>query len=165
MKLKKEFSFNAYCYFNCSEIFFLIIHLKPFHFRYLFLFKLVQRLILKIFNKEKKILEIFVTVFLISLYKKIMFYEESQIREFLNCPKCSKRYDEPKILPCGKVICNTCINSYSGTPEFCCSFCRELHKIPNCGLPICELRMNLLLTTPEEVYRSLMFSILINERF
>lgn len=82
-----------------------------------------------------------------------MFYEESQISGYLNCPKCLKRYDEPKILPCGKIICNTCINTFSGVEKFMCPFCNEAHQIPKKGLPICELRLNLLLTTPEEVYR------------
>ncbi len=82
-----------------------------------------------------------------------MFYEESQIAGYLNCPKCQRRYDEPKILPCGKTICNTCLNAFSGLTAITCPFCGESHQIPERGLPVCELRLNLLLTTPEEVYR------------
>ena len=38
-----------------------------------------------------------------------MFYDEHEINNTLNCPMCEIRYEEPKQLPCGQIICNYCV--------------------------------------------------------
>lgn len=37
-----------------------------------------------------------------------MFFEESKINDILNCENCENRLDEPRMLPCGKIICTEC---------------------------------------------------------
>jgi hypothetical protein len=37
-------------------------------------------------------------------------YMETQ--EILNCQHCQRKYDEPKLLPCGNTICNFCIKTH-----------------------------------------------------
>ena len=84
-----------------------------------------------------------------------MFYEESQIEKFLKCPHCNERYNLPKILPCGKVLCTDCLKLVVSSPEFICLYCNEMHLISSNKLPTCELRLSLLLKSPEEllIYR------------
>ena len=84
-----------------------------------------------------------------------MFYEESQIEKFLKCPHCKERYNLPKILPCGKVLCTDCLKLVVSSPEFICMYCNETHLILSNKLPTCELRLSLLLKSPEEllIYR------------
>ena len=38
-----------------------------------------------------------------------MFYSEDQISKYLLCQKCENRFDEPSVLPCGKMVCSTCV--------------------------------------------------------
>jgi hypothetical protein len=87
-----------------------------------------------------------------------MFYEEAQIADLLKCPKCNKRFDDARILPCGQTMCSDCIenlsNKLSNTMK--CSLCQGTHQITkeNNGFPVNKLIMQLLDLHPSEVYRS-----------
>lgn len=88
-----------------------------------------------------------------------MFYEEQQINKYLLCPKCQTRFDEPKILPCGKIVCNNCILTYldsvttSNSKDFKCIVCTELHSWPRQEFPTCEQLAALLLEKPNDISR------------
>ena len=77
-----------------------------------------------------------------------MFMDTSEI---LICQHCNKKYDEPKLLPCGNTVCNGCIKALSSskkekkkTPaakkpenvydlisnEFKCLMCEDNHEFP-----------------------------------
>ena len=71
-----------------------------------------------------------------------MFYGESEINNILNCPMCQARYDEPKILPCGQIICSYCVANLD--KEFNCSFCSKVHVVPNESFQTCVLISKLL---------------------
>lgn len=89
-----------------------------------------------------------------------MFYEESLIENLLKCQQCGQKfneYDQPRILPCGKTICNNCIvrlKHQSLSNAFKCSICSTEHNIPENGFIINEIASNLMLLQPKEVYRS-----------
>lgn len=89
-----------------------------------------------------------------------MFYEEAQISRILNCQRCNQKFDEPRILPCGKTICNNCIYNIENkvlsqsTGDFNCSLCLEQHCVPDSEFPINEVAYNLMSEHPNEVYRS-----------
>jgi len=76
-------------------------------------------------------------------------------KEVLDCQNCHKRYDEPKMLPCGNTICSTCVKTYllnkkekkkvqpqnsnskkkpntfeTLSNEFKCLMCEENHEFP-----------------------------------
>ena len=71
-----------------------------------------------------------------------MFYDENEINNTLNCPMCEIRYEEPKQLPCGQIICNYCVSKLD--KEFNCSFCLKNHQIPTESFPTCDLISKLL---------------------
>ena len=88
-----------------------------------------------------------------------MFYEKEEIKNILNCKKCSQTLDEPKIFPCGLNICSSFTGSIHLDEERCfkciIQSCDKKHLFPNEGLPVSEL-ISLYLTVqikPKEVYR------------
>ena len=89
-----------------------------------------------------------------------MFYEEAQINRILNCQRCKQKFDEPRVLPCGKTICSNCIYSIENkvmaknSPDFDCSLCMEQHCVPESEFPINEVAYNLMSAQPNEVFRS-----------
>jgi len=84
-----------------------------------------------------------------------MFYEETQINNVLNCIKCNQRLDEPRMLPCGEIICNYCqISIEINNNQFKCFICNEYHLMPKEGLTISKRLLKILALEPKEVYRS-----------
>jgi hypothetical protein len=35
----------------------------------------------------------------------------------LRCGKCNQKFDEPRILPCGNTVCNSCIQALVTTAD------------------------------------------------
>ena len=90
-----------------------------------------------------------------------MFYEETVVAEHLKCKRCYIKFDDPRILPCGKTVCQSCIQEIlesenKNDNSFTCSMCQKSHIIPEDGFPINELIEALLKNQPVEVYRSAM---------
>ncbi len=86
-----------------------------------------------------------------------MFYEQTKIDAFFWCGKCNEKFDEPRNLPCGKTVCNSCIQTLVKTTDkkdnsFKCSMCQGAHK--NAEFPVSELIKRLMETMPTEVFRS-----------
>ena len=79
--------------------------------------------------------------------------------DILNCPNCKKIYDEPKMLPCGKVVCTDCLSIIlykvnRTSKEFKCLLCTEYHSLPKSGkFPTCEPLMNLIRKKPNDIFR------------
>ena len=91
---------------------------------------------------------------------RIMFYQESQINKKLVCFICHDSLYEPKVLPCGNVLCNYCyklilINQSPDLPHnvIKCTACRDLHDLPKNGLQTCALISKLVQEKPTEIYR------------
>ena len=87
-----------------------------------------------------------------------MFFEQNQILTVLNCSKCTKEYDEPRMLPCGNTVCNDCITALTisknpNTNMFDCAMCLDEHLIPVKGFPLNKSLMTLIGQKPKEVYR------------
>lgn len=91
----------------------------------------------------------------LSSHTNKMFFEENKINEILNCKKCSRRVDEPRVLPCGSTICSTCFSKLQiYNKRFECIVCSQDHLMPDEGLPLSEALFNLLAIEPTEIYRS-----------
>ena len=87
-----------------------------------------------------------------------MFYEQNEILNVLNCAKCSRELDEPRLLPCGKTVCNDCISALTSSRNpnsnmFECSLCLDEHFMPSKDFPLNESLLKLLEKKPSEVYR------------
>ncbi len=80
-----------------------------------------------------------------------MFYAEEKINSILNCKKCSNRYEEPRILPCGNTICHECVTTEKN--EYSCYFCEKNHEKPVDGFPINKSLGELLRYAPNDIYR------------
>jgi hypothetical protein len=86
-----------------------------------------------------------------------MFYEESSIRNVLNCELCNYRLeDEPKLLPCAATVCIRCISSIKTIIDnrFKCPVCSTIHVIPDEGFPTNKALVNILSIRPTEICRS-----------
>ena len=63
-----------------------------------------------------------------------MFYKEEDISNELICPKCTNRFDDPRILPCGNSLCQSCIlDEIEEGAINKCYCCQEKHSLPKEG--------------------------------
>ena len=63
-----------------------------------------------------------------------MFYKEEDISKELACPKCTNRFDDPRILPCGNSLCQSCIlDEIEEGAINICYCCQETHLLPKDG--------------------------------
>jgi hypothetical protein len=89
-----------------------------------------------------------------------MFYDKEQVDNHLNCKNCNKRFDLPRLLTCGEVICETCLNNIKNvcnvTDEIKCPFCCNVHNMPKNGFPIQKVLMNLLKIEPLNNFRGVL---------
>jgi hypothetical protein len=76
---------------------------------------------------------------------------EKDVKDDLECPICKNRFEIPKNLPCGHLICNLCeIKILNKT--FYCKICNQEHFVPEKGLPINHfLRKFLINSTFKEI--------------
>lgn len=76
----------------------------------------------------------------------------SELSDLLICPNCSGAYDEPKVLPCGQIVCTECIaiilyRINKTCKEFKCLLCTDYHKLPmgaKMEFPTCEPLLKLI---------------------
>ena len=85
-----------------------------------------------------------------------MFYNRKEIDEILNCPKCKERFFEPRNLPCGESLCETCILDLLDINEkgIECPICSEFHEKPSKGFLKNKTIIKLLDKKYGEVYRN-----------
>ena len=63
-----------------------------------------------------------------------MFYKEEDISNELICPKCKNRFEDPRILPCGNSLCQSCIlDEIEKGAINKCYCCEEKHSLPKDG--------------------------------
>ena len=65
-----------------------------------------------------------------------MSLEIFKVDHILNCPCCGQVYEDPRILTCGKSICNDCAQTLvQNKKSNCikCPICRMFHRIPKHG--------------------------------
>jgi hypothetical protein len=82
-----------------------------------------------------------------------MFYNAEHIEKVLNCTICKNRMKDPRLLPCGKSVCNLCL-TMTGTKltNLNCQSCGKVHEIPHDGLPLNQIARHILALQPQEVY-------------
>lgn len=83
-----------------------------------------------------------------------MFYTFDDIDGSLYCFLCKKRFDIPKLLPCGNTICSKCEKEIKLSSKLLeCKFCRETHEISKKELPLNKSIQTILNMKPLNVYR------------
>jgi hypothetical protein len=87
-----------------------------------------------------------------------MIFEETYIKNLLKCNKCNEKfndYEQPRSLPCGKIICSSCLDKIEKEAvqsKFKC-ICSNEHQIPKEGFGINELALHLLTSKAKEMWR------------
>jgi hypothetical protein len=82
------------------------------------------------------------------------YFLKDDIESELVCEMCHSRYDEPKILPCGNLVCLKCEIQYFKVNDLKkCPICNDDHFLPLNGFPISKLIQKLLRKAPISVYR------------
>ena len=89
-----------------------------------------------------------------------MFFTAHQVNQYLTCQVCFEKLFNPKILPCGETICESCCiqieesaRSSRTKGEFMCRVCSRNHQVPEEGfLPNVQLS-KLLSEQAKEVIR------------
>ena len=95
-----------------------------------------------------------------------MFYEVDKIESNLICPHCNDRFKTPRILPCGKNMCQNCVDDLceslkKQTPNddeeieqrIKCPLCKKKHRVPEEGFILNEFIVKTLELKPQKVYR------------
>lgn len=78
-----------------------------------------------------------------------MIFEENEIKNAMPW------LDDPRLVPCGDIVCSQCqATIYVNNRQFNCILCNKTHFMPDEGLPVVKLALNLLSLQPSEVYRS-----------
>ena len=78
-----------------------------------------------------------------------MFYHTSQINSILICGACNKKFEDPRVLPCGSTICFMCfVEQTNKTGKYSCPNCNQYHKI-DVALPPNKSIMEILKQKPE----------------
>jgi len=87
-----------------------------------------------------------------------MFYNKEEVDLYLNCQSCKQRYDVPRTLQCGEVLCEACINALLklGTENLMCPYCGETHQEPANGFPVQKLFCEMLKLKPSPQYRGIL---------
>jgi len=85
-----------------------------------------------------------------------MFFDQDSVEKLLKCDSCRSRFDVPRALPCGQVICSKCLDKILAhrppkQNEIDCDFCANRHQIPPDNFPIQALIQNLLHLKPKLV--------------
>ena len=64
-----------------------------------------------------------------------MFYQANDIDDVVKCCICEHNMTDPRILPCGKSMCNECIYLIAENQncEVKCYDCGQIHLIPEKG--------------------------------
>jgi hypothetical protein len=64
-----------------------------------------------------------------------MFYQADKIDSILICDVCDSKMVDPRLLPCGKSVCNRCVDLLfdTGKERIKCQNCAKTHEIPEEG--------------------------------
>jgi hypothetical protein len=67
-----------------------------------------------------------------------MYYQADKIDSILICEVCGNKMVDPRLLPCGKSVCNRCVDLLIDTDKkrIKCQNCAKTHEIPEESLKI-----------------------------
>lgn len=66
-----------------------------------------------------------------------MFVTKRKLEQALVCPSCQTNFDDPRVLPCGHTVCQTCIENNKREQElFVCPECCKRVNVPSDGFPV-----------------------------
>lgn len=83
-----------------------------------------------------------------------MFYPAKNINDLLICDLCKRKYDDPRIVPCGETFCNKCINASANKDScFNCNCEEKRHPIPGHGFMKNKKILHLLEAPNYDLYR------------
>lgn len=89
-----------------------------------------------------------------------MFYSKSSVDNYLKCKICINRFDIPRVMPCGDVICEMCLNNLKNASNIVnrinCPFCNKKHSVPNDNFPIDKITLELLKIEPKTKFRGVL---------
>ena len=60
-----------------------------------------------------------------------MFYQASQLDSLLTCTFCDQKFNDPRVLPCGKSFCKCCIDVLVTQKQIKCNHCSQTHQVPD----------------------------------
>ena len=85
-----------------------------------------------------------------------MFIQLSELEPFFMCNVCEQKLRDPRMLPCGRSVCNSCIDTLADTnkKKIKCQDCGKVHEIPHEGFPPNISLANILQVKSNEVFRS-----------
>jgi len=66
-----------------------------------------------------------------------MFFQADAINNVLICKICENKMVDPRLLPCGKSVCQRCVDAIADTDKkrIKCENCAKIHEIPDEGFP------------------------------
>jgi hypothetical protein len=85
-----------------------------------------------------------------------MFYQADKIETILICNVCDRKMVDPRLLPCGKSVCNRCVDFLTDAEKkkIKCKYCCKEHEIPDGGFYINQLAQEMLKCEAKAVFRS-----------
>jgi len=85
-----------------------------------------------------------------------MFFQADKINNLLVCNVCEQKMMDPRIFPCGKSVCNRCVDNLADANKnhLVCDDCGKTHEIPRDGFPKNLLTQKLLELEFKEVSQS-----------
>jgi hypothetical protein len=85
-----------------------------------------------------------------------MFYQAEKIDSILICSVCENRMVDPRILPCGKSVCNRCVDLLTDTDNkrINCQNCAKIHEIPDEGFLINQIAKEMIKCEADQVLQS-----------
>lgn len=87
---------------------------------------------------------------------KTKFYYQDQIDECLICQNCGRLFENPKLLPCGESLCESCTKKIEQSlsidvTNYICPLCNRQHQYPEDGcFPVNRILVDLLKEKPNE---------------
>ena len=85
-----------------------------------------------------------------------MFYQADKINNLLICLVCEQKMVDPRLLSCGKSVCNRCVDIWTDTDKkrIKCHHCSKTHEIPDEGFLKNLTIQEMLDIEAKEVFRS-----------
>jgi len=82
-----------------------------------------------------------------------MFFQADAINNILICEVCEEKLVDPRLLPCGKSVCQKCVDFLADTVKkrIKCQNCAKIHEIPDGGFYINQIVQEMLKFEAKEV--------------
>ncbi len=85
-----------------------------------------------------------------------MFFQADAINNVLICDVCEEKLVDPRLLPCGKSVCQKCVDFLADTEKkrIKCQSCAKTHELPDDGFLKNLTLQNILEIEAKEVFQS-----------